>query len=102
MNWTVAEYLAYWLRQVVREDRRPKTYQGYESVVNLGTPPHVVREILGHSAIEVTMTIYAHASLEEQRRALGKLGEVLGLGSATGSAGEQDFDVVVHVANATV
>jgi hypothetical protein len=35
-------------------------------------------EIVGHSDIEVTMTIYAHMSLEEKRKALGKLGEVLG------------------------
>jgi|SRR5579875_202741 len=27
VNWTVTEYLTYWLRHVVREDRRPKTYQ---------------------------------------------------------------------------
>jgi integrase len=33
---------------------------------------------LGHSDIEVTMTIYAHVSLDEKRKALGKLGEVLG------------------------
>jgi hypothetical protein len=33
VNWTVAEYLPYWLSEVVREDRRPKTYQGYEGVV---------------------------------------------------------------------
>jgi integrase len=46
-------------------------------LLDLGTPPHVVREIVGHSAIEVTMTIYAHASLDEKRKALGKLGEAL-------------------------
>jgi integrase len=46
-------------------------------LLDLGTPPHVVREIVGHSAIEVTMTIYAHVSLEEKRKALGKLGEAL-------------------------
>jgi integrase len=33
-------------------------------LLGLGVPPHVVREIVGHSAIEVTMTIYAHASLD--------------------------------------
>jgi integrase len=44
-------------------------------LLDLGAPPHVVREIVGHSAIEVTMTIYAHVSLEEKRKALGKLGE---------------------------
>jgi integrase len=42
-----------------------------------GTPPHVVREIVGHSAIEVTMTIYAHASLDEKRTAMRRLGERL-------------------------
>lgn len=46
-------------------------------LLDLGAPPHVVREIVGHSAIEVTMTIYAHVSLDEKRKALGKLGEVL-------------------------
>ena len=46
--------------------------------LDLGTPPHVVREIVGHSAIEVTMTIYAYVSLEEKRKALRKLGEALG------------------------
>jgi integrase len=46
VNWTVAEYLAYWLRQVVREDRRPKTYQGYESVVRLHLVPGLGRKRL--------------------------------------------------------
>lgn len=27
VNWTVAEYLTFWLSHVVREDSRPKTYQ---------------------------------------------------------------------------
>jgi Phage integrase family len=43
-------------------------------LLDLGIPPHVVREIVGHSDIGVTMTIYAHAS-QEKRRALGQLGE---------------------------
>ena len=45
---------------------------------DLGIPPHVVREIVGHSDIEVTMTIYAHVSLDEKRKALGRLGDALG------------------------
>jgi hypothetical protein len=36
----------------------------------------MVREVAGHSDTEVTMTIYAHVSLEEKCKALGKLGEV--------------------------
>ncbi len=47
-------------------------------LLDLGAPPHVVQGIVGHSAIEVTMTIYAHVSLDEKRKALGKLGEALG------------------------
>ncbi|MEV5826044.1 site-specific integrase [Spirillospora sp. NPDC052242] len=43
-------------------------------LLDLGVPPHIVREIVGHSDIEVTMTIYAHAALEEKRAALRKLG----------------------------
>jgi len=46
-------------------------------LLDLGAPPHVVREIVGHSAIEVTMTIYAHAAREEQRKALAGLSERL-------------------------
>ena len=47
-------------------------------LLDLGTPPHGVREIVGHSDIEVTMTIYAHVTLEDKRKALRKLGEALG------------------------
>ncbi|MEV4455064.1 tyrosine-type recombinase/integrase [Microbispora sp. NPDC049633] len=46
-------------------------------LLNLGVPPQVVRDIVGHSDIEVTMTIYAHVSLDDKRRALGKLGDTL-------------------------
>jgi integrase len=43
----------------------------------LDAPPHTVRDIVGHSDIEVTMTIYAHTSVEDKRAALRKLGEAL-------------------------
>lgn len=46
-------------------------------LLDLKVPPHIVREIVGHSDIEVTMTIYAHASLDEKRAALRKLGDAL-------------------------
>jgi integrase len=42
-----------------------------------GAPPHVVQQIVGHSAIDVTMTIYAYASLDEKRTALQPLGQRL-------------------------
>jgi integrase len=38
-SWSVSEYLTYWLQHIVREERRPKTYQGYESVVRLHLIP---------------------------------------------------------------
>jgi integrase len=38
-------------------------------LLELGVPPHIVRENAGHSALNVTMTTCAHASLEEKYRA---------------------------------
>jgi integrase len=46
-------------------------------LLHLGVAPDMVREIVGHSDIGVTMTIYAHTSLDEKRTALGKLGDAL-------------------------
>ena len=46
-------------------------------LLDSGAPPHIVRAIAGHSGIEVTMTIYAHAAREEQRKALAGLSERL-------------------------
>lgn len=43
----------------------------------LGVPPHVVREIAGHSDIKVTVTVYAHGNLTEKAAALTQLGESL-------------------------
>ncbi|MEU9833285.1 tyrosine-type recombinase/integrase [Streptosporangium sp. NPDC048047] len=45
---------------------------------NLGVPPQVVRDTVGHSDIEVAMTIYAHVSFDDKRRAPGKLGDAIG------------------------
>jgi integrase len=47
-------------------------------LLDLGTPPHIVQAIAGHSGMEVTMMIYAHASRDEQRRAIQSLGDRLG------------------------
>lgn len=46
-------------------------------LLDLGAPPHVVREIVGHADLGVTMLIYAHAAHEEKRAALGRLDERL-------------------------
>ena len=46
-------------------------------LLDLGVPPHLVRAIVGHSAIEVTMTVYADVSLEEERAALDRLSGLL-------------------------
>ncbi|WP_346274405.1 site-specific integrase [Pseudonocardia sp.] len=40
----------------------------------LGVPPHVVREIAGHSDIKVTMMVYAHGNLTEKAAALPSSG----------------------------
>jgi integrase len=47
-------------------------------LLDAGVPPHIVQAIAGHSGIEVTMTIYAHAAREEQRQALLGLAQRLG------------------------
>lgn len=39
----------------------------------LGVPPHVVREIVGHSDVKVTMMVYAHGNLDEKATALSQL-----------------------------
>lgn len=38
-SWTVEKYLVYWLEHVAKVERRPKSYQGYESVVRVHLIP---------------------------------------------------------------
>ena len=42
-----------------------------------GVPPRVVMEVLGHSALEVTMTIHGHVMLDAQRQALAGMDGLL-------------------------
>ena len=42
----------------------------------LGVPPRTVMEIAGHSALEMTMNVYAHVTLDDKREALEKLGDL--------------------------
>jgi len=44
----------------------------------LGVHPRTVMEIVGHSAIEMTMNVYGHVSLHTQRAALDALDDELG------------------------
>ncbi|MFG2305481.1 hypothetical protein [Actinacidiphila glaucinigra] len=46
-------------------------------LLGVGVPPHIVRDIVGHSALDVTMNIYAQADMTEKRAALDKLGTLL-------------------------
>jgi integrase len=46
-------------------------------LLTLGVPPPIVQAIVGHADVHLTMTIYAHASLEEQRKALDRLAVLL-------------------------
>ena len=56
---------------------QPELFDGDRTLpvtsIDLGVPPHVVMRIVGHATLDVTMGIYAHAALDEQREALGKL-----------------------------
>jgi integrase len=40
-------------------------------------PLHIVQAIVGHADVQVTMTIYAHASLDDQRKALDRLADLI-------------------------
>ncbi|MFJ9761421.1 tyrosine-type recombinase/integrase [Streptomyces sp. NPDC101149] len=45
-------------------------------LLDLGVAPHIVREIAGHSDLQVTLGVYAHASTEEKRKALTQLSKL--------------------------
>lgn len=42
-SWPLADYLDYWLTDVVRINRRPKTYESYEAAVRLYLKPNLGR-----------------------------------------------------------
>jgi len=44
-------------------------------LLRLKVPPHIVQAIVGHADVQVTMAVYAHASLEDQRKAFDQLAE---------------------------
>jgi integrase len=44
----------------------------------LRVPPRTVVEIVGHSALEMTMNVYAHVTLDDKRAALDQLGDLFG------------------------
>jgi integrase len=43
----------------------------------LGIHPRVVMEIVGHSAMEMTMNVYGHVQLDTRRAALDRLDDEL-------------------------
>ena len=45
-------------------------------LLGLGVPPRTVMEIVGHSALEMTMNVYAHVTLDDKREALDRLGSL--------------------------
>lgn len=46
-------------------------------LLSLGVNPRTVMEIVGHSALEMTMNVYGHVNLDTQRRALDELDQSL-------------------------
>ena len=43
----------------------------------LGVNPRVVMEIVGHLVLEMTMNVYGHVAVDQQRAALDKLDGLL-------------------------
>ena len=71
-----------WTRLCEAQDMRRVPLHGLRhTCVSLllaqGVNPRTVMEIVGHSAIEMTMNVYGHTNLETQRRALDDLDRAL-------------------------
>lgn len=70
----------YQVRRVL-DDPLPRFHDLRHTCVTLllteGVAPHIVQQIVGHSGIDVTMSIYAHTTLDEKRKALDLLGNRL-------------------------
>ncbi len=65
----------------VRRVRMHDFRHGCVSVLlSLGVPPRTVMEIAGHSALEMTMNVYGHVTLDDKREALDRLGDLYGEG----------------------
>ncbi len=45
-------------------------------LLELGVPPRTVMEIVGHSALEMTMNVYGHVNLSAKREALDQVGKL--------------------------
>ncbi|MDT7548073.1 MAG: hypothetical protein QOE84_467, partial [Actinomycetota bacterium] len=45
-------------------------------LLSMGAPPRVVMEIVGHSALEMTMNVYGHVDLDSRREALDRLADL--------------------------
>lgn len=45
-------------------------------LLSMGAPPRVVMEIVGHSALEMTMNVYGHVNLDSRRDALDRLADL--------------------------
>jgi len=45
-------------------------------LLDLGIPPRTAMDIAGHSTIEMTMNVYGHVTLDENREALDLLGDL--------------------------
>lgn len=58
----------------LRSDFHDLRHTAVSLLLALGVPPHVVREIVGHSEVKVTMTDCAHGHLAEKAAALAQLG----------------------------
>lgn len=55
-TWRVGEYLDYWLDEVVRPNRRPKTYEAYELRVRLNLKPHLGKYQLRRLSVPTVQT----------------------------------------------
>jgi integrase len=46
-------------------------------LLSLGVPPRTTMEIVGHTTLEMTMTVYGHVTLDDKLEAMRRLGDLL-------------------------
>ncbi len=65
-TWRLSEYIDYWLEDVVLTNRRPKTYQQYESVSRLYLKPALGKKRLTDLSVPLTQA-FLNGQLKEAR-----------------------------------
>lgn len=71
-QWHLDEYLDYWLEEIVKPSRRPKTYQQYESVSRLYLKPELGRTLLTKLSVSLVQSFINEQFAQVESRGQSK------------------------------